>query len=208
MPKKTCSVDTIVSDFDSQYPGISLYKIKVIRHLTSSEATVDCLHDIGVLVHVPEHSLSSTEEAVKLHIQPCFNGPFELPSEYDSASPTFLIHPSRSVDFKKDITVKIHHHVSLQSEEDCEDMVFLSASSTPEYRESHPVYTFKKISGVKTVFRPGDQVGEIALKHFCLIRNGKRKRKVKNSDTTSKKHQGTYKNYYCYYVHINNYAHR
>ena len=144
---------------------------------------------MGISISVPENSLSHTDDDVNLHIQSCFSGPFELPSTYDSASPAFLIHLSRRVDFQKDVTVKIRHHVSLQSEEDCEDMVFLSASSTPENRESQPVYTFKTICGTKTVFRPGRQMGKIALRHFCLIKAGKRKRS--SSKTTSKKHKGT-----------------
>jgi hypothetical protein len=91
--------------------------------------------------------------------------------------------------FQEGITLRMHHHANLQSEEDCEDMVFLSASSTPEYRDFHPVYTFKDIRQSKGIFKPGDQVGEIALRHFCLIKLAKRKR-GESSETTSKKHQG------------------
>ena len=130
---------------------------------------------MGISISIPEGSI---EKPLDLIIRPCFSGPFELPQYHQSASPAFLIHPSRRVDFQKDVTVKIHHHASLQSEEDCEDMVFLSASFTPEYRESRPVYIFKKILRTKTVFKPGDQVGEIALRHFCLVKTGKRKRDV------------------------------
>ena len=52
-------------------------------------------------------------------------------------------------------------------------MVFLS---TPEFRESGPVYVFKEIKEAKGVFKPEYQVGEIALRHFCLLKAGKRKR--------------------------------
>ena len=156
--------------------------------ITSSGANIGYLEEMGISISIPEGSVS---EPLDLVIHPCFTGPFKLPQEYRSASPAFLIHPSRRVDFQKDVTVKIHHHASLHSEEDCEDMVFLSASSTPEYRESCPVYTFKKIRGAKTVFRPGDQVGEIALRRFCLVKAGKRKREEEDaSDSTPKQHKG------------------
>ena len=136
------------------------------------------------------------EDDIDLQIIPSFTGPFELPPGYDSASPTYLIRPSRRVEFKKDVVIKISHHINLQTKEDCQDMVFLSASSTPTYRGSRPVYTFKEIQGVKTVFRPGDQVGEISLRHFCLIKAGKRERDYDDkgfSDSDQlKKHRGTY----------------
>ena len=72
--------------------------------------------------------------------------------------------------FQRDVTVKIHHYAHLKSKEDSEDMVFLSASATPEFRESGPVYVFKEIEGAKGVFKPGYQVGEITLRHFCSIK--------------------------------------
>ena len=119
--------------------------------------------------------MRSEEEPLDLVIQPCFSGPFELPDDYELASPVFLIQPSRRVDFQKDVTIRICHHASLCNKEVCEDMVFLSASSTPNYKDSCPVYIFKEIRDAKTVFRPGDQVGEIALRHFCIPAIGKKK---------------------------------
>ena len=160
----------------------------VLRKDITSRGVV--LKGMGVCLSVPEESLSSTEEPLTLTIHPCFSGPFELPDDCESASPAYLIKHSRRVEFQKDITVKIHHYASLESEEDCDDMVFLSASSTPEFRGSRPVYVFKEIEGVKGVFRPGYQVGEIALRHFCIIKIGKRKRTPKSSDSRSKKSKG------------------
>lgn len=145
------------------------------EHITSSETTFDHLEDMGIYVCVPKGALTQEEEPLDLHIRPCLCGRFELPSEYDPASPAYLIEHSKNTNFQKDIIIKIHHYASLQSKKDCEDMTFLSASSTPEYRESLPVYTFKKISGAKDIFRPGDQVGQIALRHFCLITAGQLK---------------------------------
>ena len=170
-------------EFLSKYPGVVFFWKTIRRTIDSSGAVIDNLKDAGIYISIPRGSLSPNEEPFDLVIHPCFIGPFELPDDYKSASPTFLIHPSRRVDFQKDITVKIHHHANLRSEEDCEDMVFLSASSTPEYRESHPVYTFKKICGAKTMFRPGDQVGEIALRHFCGLKAGKKRIRIRDKCT-------------------------
>ena len=171
-----------------KYPGIFFLKttINSSSSINSHGGKIDCLEDIGISISIPEKSMRPEEKPLELVIHPCFSGPFELPGDYISASPVFLIHLSRKVKFLKDVTVKIHHHANLQTEEDCEDMVFLSASSTPEYRGSHPVYTFKKIRGAKTVFKPGDQVGEISLRHFCMATVGKRKR---GEDNTPQKHK-------------------
>lgn len=166
--------------------------------ITSSEVTFERLKDMGISISVPENSLNSQEEPSGLHIHPCLSGPFELPDDYQSASPAYLVNPSNKTDLQKDITIRIQHYVNLLSQEDCEDMAFLSASSTPEYRESSPgpVYTFNKIPGAKGVFRPGDQVGEIALRHFGILKAGKRKREEAASHSTQlqKKHRGIFIN--------------
>ena len=139
---------------------------------------------MGISIFVPRNS---EEEYSNILIRPCFTGPYELPENFEPASPAYLIH--HDMDFQKDITIRMHHYASLQSEEDCEDMAFLTASSTPEYRESRPVYTFKEIQGAKGIFKPGDQVGEISLRHFCLLRAAKRKRDD-TPESASKKHKG------------------
>ena len=174
---------------DSNYPRAYFFKKPMIQHITSSETSISGL---GISVSIPEDSLHDKEEFLDLSIHPCFSGPFELPENYESASPTYLITHSRRVTFSKDITVRMHHYACLSSEEDCEDMVFFSASSVPEYRDSNLVYIFREIQGPKGIFRPGDQVGEIALRHFCLTKIGKRKRvdindeKLEDSDNIPK----------------------
>ena len=52
--------------------------------------------------------------------------------------------------------------------------MFLSASSTPEYRGSTPVYVFKEITDTKGLFRPGQEkpFGEIQLNYFSIITTG------------------------------------
>ena len=143
---------------------------------------------MGISIFVNHNVISLEEESSNIAIRPCFTGPFELPENYEPASPAYLIRHVMK-DFQKDITIRMHHYASLQNEEDCEDMAFLTASSTPEYRESRPVYTFKEIQGAKGIFKPGDQVGEISLKHFCFVRAAKRKRK-ESPESSSKKHEG------------------
>ena len=190
-----------LAGIDPSYPDIVFYKIPISEHITSSGATIDRLQDMGISISVPEGSLSPSEEPLDLHIHPCFRGPFRLPKKYKSASPAYLIHHSKKTNFHKDITVRIHHYACLGSEEDCEEMTFLLASSTPEYIESHqdegvvhPVYTFKKIRGANAKFRPGDrdQVGEISLRHFCILKivRHKRSREKDEPSNSGKKQRG------------------
>ena len=174
----------------SAFPGLILVEGTVIQEvITSKECTVE---GMGIRVSIPQDSLSSAEEPLTLQIHPCFSGPFELPEEYESASPAYLIKHSRRVEFQEDVEVIIHHYACLESEEDCDDMVFLSASATPEFRESGPVYVFKEIKQAKGVFKPGYLIGEITLRHFCLVKVGKRKRTSKSPESSKiKKSKGT-----------------
>ena len=61
-----------------------------------------------------------------LTVWPCSSGPFHPPDGYELASPVFLISPS--FDFSREIT---RHFLKLESEEDSERMVFLSAHPSP-----------------------------------------------------------------------------
>ena len=170
----------------SASPGLIFDEETVIQEvITSRECT---LEGMGISVSIPQDSLTSAEESLALQIYPCFSGPFELPEECESASPAYLIKHSRRVEFQIDVIVKIHHYACLETEEDCDDMVFLSASATPELRETGPVYVFKEIKEAKGVFKPEYQIGEIALRHFCLLKVGiKRKRTSRSPESSETK---------------------
>ncbi len=185
----------LILDTDINYPGKIFYKQAHVERITSSETTISLMEDMGISIHIPEDSLANTssEDEVDLMIRPCFTGPFQSPQEYESASPVYLIHPSRPVEFQKDVTIRIHHSVNLKSEKECEDMVFLSASSTPKYYYFNYYYKFREIKGAKMSFKPGDRVGEIKLRHFCDVKIGKKKRKREETSSVSnpKKNKGT-----------------
>lgn len=170
--------NALFTGVDSKYPGILFFGGPVTKQVTSSEVEIGHIDDLGISIIIPENLLSSTdsEQPVNFSIRPCLSGPFQLPDHHESASPAYLIQTDRKVPFQKDVTIRMHHHAGLQSEEDCDDMVFLSASSTPEYRESRPVYIFKKIRHVEGIFKRGDQVGEVSVRGFCLVKASKRKR--------------------------------
>ena len=122
--------------------------------------------NMGILLQVPEYSF--TEEEVSVLIHPYFSGNFKLPDGYELASPVYCIQTNEDVKFLKDLSLKIHHYADLQTKEDCEDMIFVSASLTPEIGSSGPEYVFRKADVTKSLFEPGSSTGSINLNHFSL----------------------------------------
>ena len=158
------------------YPGILFSEgVKKVA-VTREEKTIDLVEDVGISLNFPENSLPSTDPPLEVAIQPCFSGSFVLPEDIELASPAYAIISNREVTFQKDLLLKIQHYANLQTKEDCEDMVFLSASSTPEYKGSVPIYKFREIREAKGMFTLGQKqsLGEIQLNHFSIIGVGKK----------------------------------
>ena len=155
---------------NSSFPGILFSEDATKESLTSSAKSIN-LENVGISLSIPEDALPSTDPPPEVQIQPCFSGPWEVPENLELVSPAYIVEPSREVVFRKEVLVKIRHHANLETEEDCKNMVFLSASTTPEYRDGRPVYVFQEIAGVKGLFRPKEKqpAGEIALKNFCIL---------------------------------------
>ena len=155
---------------NSSFPGILFSEDVRKESLTSSAKNID-LEDVGISLSIPEDALPSTDPPLEVQILPCISGSWEVPDNLELVSPAYIVEPSREAVFRKEVLVKIWHHANLESEEDCKDMVFLCASTTPEYRDGRPVYVFQEITGAKGSFRPREKLpaGEIALKHFCIL---------------------------------------
>ena len=123
---------------------------------------------VGVSVSIPKQELDQGSQ-MEVFVHPCVTGSFILPDGYKPASPAYLIRPITKGKLQNHVIVHIEHYVSLESKEDCEDMAFLVAGTTPKYRESNPVYAFRKIEGEDGAFNVGDRFGTFALKSFNLI---------------------------------------
>ena len=161
----------------TSYPGMLFLEGTKREIISSDKKTID-LEEVGISLSIPENALPSTDPPLQLEVQPCFSGPFDVPQDVDLVSPAFILSLNRKVACQKEVLVKIWHHANLETEEDCEDMMFLSASTCPQYRGDTPVYVFKKIRGAVSSFRPGEEqpVGHIALKHFCTLAVGKKRK--------------------------------
>ena len=189
------------------YPGILFSEGVKKETITTTEKDIS-LEEVGISLSIPKDAVSSTDPPVEIQIQPCFSGSWELPMGVELVSPAYIVKPNREVEFKKDVLVKIWHHANLESEEDCEDMMFLTARSTPEYRGTRLVYVFREMNGVKGSFTPRQEqpVGEIGLKHFCIVGIGEKRRRDDNSDAEIEepeakcllKGKASLSNYTCY----------
>ena len=153
-----------------QFPGILFSNGAKRVTVTAKEQTID-LREVGILLTIPKDALSSADPPLEVLVQPCFSGPFQVPENLELVSPIYIVKPSKEVVFRKEVMVKIWHHANLETEQDCEEMKFLSASTTPEYCGTRPVYVFREIKVARGSFRPGEELpaAEIALKHFCSM---------------------------------------
>ena len=163
---------------DEKYPGIMVVKNQIFSEKISCERQeLDYREDMGISVLIPEDSVLP-DESLDMMIQPSFSGSFEMPEDTEPASPAYLIEISKETELRKAIIVRMQHYANLESDNDSKDMVFLRASSDPEYRGSNPVYVFKEVEGIEVKYSIDDagyQVGEIALKQFSWWRIGKKK---------------------------------
>lgn len=149
---------------DDKYPGVQFLGTRPLKETVSSEGQEIFWDDIGIAFSIPSGAVPDGE-SMKLTVQPCMTGPFQPPAEVELVSPSY--HISKSGEFIKDIEVVVYHSVNLMSDEDCEQMTFLSAPGTPERGDK---YKFKPITG--GVFRKNESFGTIRLKHFCHVTVG------------------------------------
>ena len=157
--------------------------------MTSVGAHINWKDEIGVQFDIPPGAVPEGRE-LNLEVWPCTNGPFQLPDDYELASPIFLISPS--FEFLSNVTLTMSHFSKLETEEDCQRMVFLSAPTTPNVRETDNGYFYQFKPLRKGIFSPHLEYGQVSLTHFCLLASG-RKRKSPNSDSLpSNQQEGIY----------------
>lgn len=128
--------------------------------------------DIGVVIDIPPGAVSE-QAIIDVSVRPCLSGPFEIPNGIDLASPLHLIGPAFK--FTQEIKLSLQHFIDLKTPEDCNEMTFLSASSTPSYTGSAPTYLLRELKFQKGIFSVGSQVATIFLKHFCIMGVGRKR---------------------------------
>ena len=153
--------------------------------MTAEGANI-CWEEIGIEFDIP-HGAMPEGKSLELSVWPSITGPFVLPEGYDLASPVYLISPA--FDFVHNITLRMYHYCGLETEQQCDNMVFISSPATPNIVQPHPQYQFKVLS--KGIFRHSEAYGCVSLKHFCNTAiAGKRKRSCSESPEESPEEGG------------------
>ena len=154
--------------------------------VTSVGDPINLWQEIGVEFDIPPGAVPDGKE-LDLSVWPCIKGPFQLPFGYELASPVFLISPS--FQFSSNITLTIGHFSNLETEEDCQTMVFLSAPTAPynvRKIDNSRWYPFSILG--KGVFSPGHEYGQVSLRHFCYATIGcKRKEPLPDPEIPPRK---------------------
>ena len=177
---------------DNKYPGTRFFGGPLQHSVTSQGKYICWWEEIGVEFDIPPGAVPEGRE-LDLTVWPCSSGPFHPPDDYELASPVFLISPS--FDFSREITLRMGHFSKLETEEDSERMVFLSAHPSPHSvveGAREPVYHYQCRVLEGGVFTPHQQYGTVLLKHFCFVSSARRKRKKPSEASTSKRSRGEY----------------
>ena len=154
-------------------------------HLVTSDGAhiSDWGKEIGIEFEIPPGAVPEGKQ-LELSVWPCADGPFQFPEGYKAASPAYLITPS--FEFSCNITLKMYHFFVTDTVEDCEDMTFLSSSSSHYTGEKEqPQYQFRVLDN--SVFKPTEAYGCVSLKHFCLSSIGVKRKRSAHSKTPSRK---------------------
>ena len=116
--------------------------------------------DIGIKIEIPSGAVSDGS-SISVTVRPCLSGPFELPEDYELASPVYAISPES--EFSKDVKLFMAHFAYLQTESDLKSLTFLTTWSSSLPGNSHPYRLLVQENGV---FQIGSKEGEISLRHF------------------------------------------
>lgn len=152
-------------------PGMTFFESIRGATITAEEIKLDFEQEVGVSLSIPENSIGE-EENVEIFILPAFSGPYAGHEDFEPVSPAYLIKPNREIKFNRDITVRIQHNAKLETEQDCEDLVVMRASSIPVYRGPlfSPLYVFHEVNRSRVKFSlDGGPFGEVTTNQFSMF---------------------------------------
>ena len=113
-------------------------------------------------------------QEIPVSIRPCVSGPFKYPKGYEPLSAVYLITPKAT--FQEKVELKLEHSARLETDEQANQMTFLSAKPPERDSEQHEI-EFTPVRGGK--FTVDERHGILQLKHFCYFTTA-----TKSSDTS------------------------
>lgn len=136
----------------------------------------------GICLSIPENS---TDKGESLNIATSFSGDFEIPNDVESVSPACVIGTTTTIEFSKDVDLKLQHTANLRTAEDCKDMVFMKASIISSSDGSPRFSSFQEINNSSVEFSEEGRFGVVKLRSLASS-SYKIGRKKKEDSTESK----------------------
>ena len=133
----------------------------------------------GIKLRLPENAVQSGD-SVNIELQGCIEGPFVLPHDTVLVSPVYRIAPPFV--FHEEVMLTIEHFAVLETDEDCDEMVFITSPKMPKITEKTDKAYWKFEVYTKPECAVSSQHGDVCLKHFCLGALGRKLRRSKQID--------------------------
>ena len=152
-----------------KYPGIKFSKNYTKQTVTYSG---DIIKGEGVELQILGRAIERGK-SIEFTVQGCIEGPFELPEDVSFASPVYVITPHYQ--FHREVTVLADLFIHLHTNEDCNELVFLTSPSKPTIDDDGPCWDFQ-ISESKPQCSVRSRRVRIEVKQFCLFCFGIRRR--------------------------------
>ena len=145
---------------DPNFPGHVLSQPSQQAKITSRGKIVDLDDTLGLSLSIPKGAVT---EDVKLSVATGFSGGPELPDDMESVSPAYLFETVTTIEFRKDVSLKLQHAANLETAEDCKDMIVLQAN-IDRSQGSGPVQVFKQVEGTTIEFSEQEHFGVVKIR--------------------------------------------
>ena len=115
---------------------------------------------LGLSLSIPKGAVA---EGADITVATGFSGGPELPDDVESVSPAYLFETVTTIEFSKDVSLKLQNAANLETAEGCKDMVVLQASIDPSQR-SGPVQVYKHVEGTTIEFSEKGHFGVVKIR--------------------------------------------
>ena len=166
---------------DPKLPGVILSEPPRRVNITSRGKEANFLDEMGMSLSIPKNATTKDEQ---LDLATSFSGAYETPSDICPVSPAYVIKSTESIEFSKEVVVKLQHTANIVTEEDYKDIVVMKASSSPKKRSSTSsrsssngggiTHKFEEVRGTKVEFGPGYVVMKMKSFFSSIFKVGKR----------------------------------
>lgn len=120
----------------------------------------------GICLFIPPQAIPK-DDSPTITLQACIGGPFYLSKGLQFVSPVYLAQPPFA--FHENVALSLEIFARLESEEDCNKLVFMTSPSKHDIIDGEPRWKFEVNEDELPIFHVGEKMGTIELKHFCFF---------------------------------------